>query len=370
VSDEKQAERRPEPRGAQWLPDVTTTVLAIVMALVVGAVLIVATSGPGELWSSYHALFKGGFGGPSAIGGTLVRAAPLICAALGVTLAFRAGLFNIGAQGQIAAGALCAIYVAFHFDLPGIIHVPFVLVAGAAGGALYGLIPGLLKARTGAHEVITTIMLNNIATRALVPFVLGLATFQRPGSDELLTPVPRDSARFWSIGNMHVGVVLTLLAALGVWWLIERSRLGFELRAVGANPDAARTAGMSVARVTMVAMVLAGALAGLGATMNIMGKGEPISDTAFGSIGFDAITVALLGRGTPLGTVLAGILFAGLSEGGSQMQIDVGTPSELASVIQALIVLFVAAPTLVRGLARLKDRSAGSGEVLAKGWGA
>ncbi|MDN5745594.1 MAG: ABC transporter permease [Nocardioidaceae bacterium] len=370
MSEEKTTEQPAAPRGAQWLPDVTTTLLAIVMAMIVGAILIVATSGPDDLWSSYHALFKGGFGGFNAIGGTLVRSAPLICAALGVTLAFRAGLFNIGAQGQIAAGALCAIYVAFHFDLPGLIHVPFVLLAGAAGGALFGLVPGFLKARTGAHEVITTIMLNNIATRALVPFVLGLAAFQRPGSNELLTPVPQDSARFWTAGNTHAGVVIMLLVALGVWWLIERSRLGFELRAVGANPDAARTAGMSVARVTMIAMASAGALAGLAATMNIMGKGEPISDTAFGSIGFDAITVALLGRATPLGTVLAGILFAGLSEGGSQMQIDVGTPSQLANVIQALIVLFVAAPTLVRGLARLKDKNAGSSATLAKGWGA
>ncbi len=363
------ARAKVDPRGAAWLPEVTTTVLAIVLAILVGAVLIAATSGPGEILPSYGALLKGAFGGPDAIAGTLVRAAPLICAALGVALAFRAGLFNIGAQGQLAVGALCAIYVSFRLDAPGVVHIPAVLLAGIAGGALFGFVAGFLKARTGAHEVITTIMLNNIATRAIVPFVLAREAFQRPGSDESLTPVPQDSARFWSFGSLHVGVFLALLAALFVWWLVERSKLGFELRAVGANPEAARTAGMSVARVTTVAMVLAGGLAGLGATMNIMGKGDPVSDTAFGTIGFDAITVALLGRASPLGTVLAGVLFAGLSEGGSQMQIDVGTPAQLSSVIQALIVLFVAAPMLVRGLARLKKHEGGS-TVLAKGWGA
>ncbi|MCD4524555.1 ABC transporter permease [Nocardioides sp. cx-173] len=380
--------RRPERAGAAWLPDVTTTLAAIGLALVIGALLIGLSdeeavealpylfsypqdffSAAGRaIWDSYSALVSGSVGDLDSIGTTLVRSAPLICAGLGVTLAFRAGLFNIGAQGQLVVGALFAGYVGFTWDLPAPIHIVAALLAGMIGGALWGATAGILKARTGAHEVITTIMLNYLATKFLLNYLLSKDAFQRAGSDNAQSPAPLDSAILPSLGTVHAGVALAFLAAVAVWWLIERSTFGFQLRAVGANADAARTAGMNVARVYTMAMLLAGLLAGLAATMNILGKGDSLSGGMAGTIGFDAITVALLGRATPLGTVLAGLLFGALSVGGVAMQASAGTPDELAYVLQALIVLFVAAPALVRGALRMRGQG-GATTVMAKGWG-
>ena len=393
--EQPEESRTPEPRSsrrqlaaADWIPSVTTTLAALVLALLIGAVLIALSnrdvletmpyffSYPWDFFaesghaigSSYSALVTGSVGSLHAIGTTLVRSAPLICAGLGVTLAFRAGLFNIGAQGQLLVGALAAGYVGFTWHLPPGVHLLVALVAGLAGGALWGGIAGVLKARTGAHEVITTIMLNYLAA-ALLIYCLGKDAFQRPGSDNTQSPPPLDSATFPALGDLHLGVVVAFLAAVLVWWLLSRSTLGFEMRAVGANPDASRTAGMNVPAVYTRAMVIAGGLAGLAATMGILGHHDSLSPTMAGSIGFDAITVALLGRATPLGTVLAGLLFGALSVGGVAMQASpASTPKELTEVLQALIVLFVAAPALVQGLVRMKGSDSNE-TVMAKGWG-
>jgi len=374
--------------GADWIPSIKTTIAAIILALLIGAVLIAFSSQavietlpyffsyPWDFFSeaghaigeSYWALITGSVGSTSALATTLVRSAPLICAGLGVTLAFRAGLFNIGAQGQLILGALAAGYVGFTWDLPPGIHLLAALVAGLLGGALWGGIAGVLKARTGAHEVITTIMMNYLAA-ALLIYCLGKNAFQRPGSDNTQSPPVADSATFPTVGNLHLGVVVAFLAAVLVWWILSRSTLGFEMRAVGANPDASRTAGMNVPAVYTTAMVIAGALAGLAATMGILGHHDSLSPTMAGSIGFDAITVALLGRATPLGTVLAGLLFGALSVGGVAMQASAAaTPKELTEVLQALIVLFVAAPALVQGMLRMKATDENE-TVMAKGWG-
>ncbi len=377
-----------QPPGAAWLPEVITTLVAILLAMLVGAILIAVSdeesvsslsyifsypqdffsSAGSAIWDSYSALISGSVGSPHAIGITLVRAAPLICAGLGVTLAFRAGMFNIGAQGQLVVGSLMASYVGFTWDLPPGIHLVAALLAGLIGGAIWGAIAGFLKARTGAHEVITTIMLNYLATRFVLDYLLSQEAFQRPGSDNQQTPVVDSNAMYPHVGNVHLGVLVAFAAAIVVWWLIERSTFGFELRAVGANPAAARTAGMDVERTYTYARLGAGLLAGLAATMNLLGKGDPVSMGSAGSIGFDAITVALLGRATPLGTVLAGLLFGALTVGGQAMQASAGTPKELGDVIQALIVLFVAAPAFVRGLIRMRSQGSESG-MLAKGWG-
>lgn len=376
------------PARYEWVPTVKVTVAAFVLALIVGAVLIAFsdddvieslsyffsypwdffTRSADAIGSSYWALLKGSVGSWHAISTTLERSAPLICAGLGVTLAFRAGLFNIGAQGQLVIGALAAGYVGFTWDLPAGLHLLVALVAGLVFGGLWGGIAGFLKARTGAHEVITTIMLNYLAGSVLL-YALSKNAFQRPGSDNPQSPPVKDSAMFPSVADTHLGVVLALLAAVFVWWILERSTIGFEMRAVGANDSAARTAGMSVAKVYTLTMVIAGALAGLAATMNILGHHDNLSPTMAGSIGFDAITVALLGRATPLGTVFAGLLFGALSVGGVAMQASAGTPKELTQVLQALIVLFVAAPALVRSVWRMKDTSGGGSTVMAKGWG-
>ncbi len=373
---------------ATWLPTVKVTLAAFVLALAVGAVLIVFSDQKcieslsyfftypwdffrfaGEaIGESYAALFTGAVGSWQAISGTLERAAPLICGGLGVSLAFRAGLFNIGAQGQLIVGAICAGYVGFTFDMPPGIHLLVAVAAGVLGGAVWGAIAGALKARTGAHEVITTIMLNYVAASLLL-FLLTKDAFQRPGSDNPRSLPAAESSLFPSVAGTHTGVVLAILVALLVWWLLERSTLGFEMRAVGANANAAHTAGMSVAKVYTLAMLTAGALAGLAATMQILGKNDSLTANVAGSLGFDAITVALLGRATPLGTVLAGLLFGALASGGVQMQAsEAATPVSLTLVLQALIVLFVAAPALVRGVFRMKDTGGGA-TVMAKGWG-
>jgi general nucleoside transport system permease protein len=385
----QEVEERADLRSpATWLPSVKVTFAAFLLALVIGAVLIVFSdrqavealsyffSYPWDFFryageaigQSYWALLTGAVGSGNAISQTLERAAPLICAGLGVSLAFRAGLFNIGAQGQLIVGAICAGFVGFTFSMPPGIHLVVAAIAGVAGGALWGAIAGLLKAKTGAHEVITTIMLNYVATSILL-YLLTKDAFQRPGSNNPRSPKADDTALLPRLLDTHTGVVLALAAAVLIWWLLERSTLGFELRAVGANPEAARTAGMNVGKVYTVAMLTAGALAGLAAVQQILGHEDSLTANVAGAIGFDAITVALLGRATPLGTVLAGLLFGALAAGGVQMQASqAATPVELTQVLQALIVLFVAAPALVRGFLRFKDTGGGA-TVMAKGWG-
>jgi ABC-type uncharacterized transport system permease subunit len=358
-----------------WLRQLVVSALAILLALVIGAVLIIVsnpevtskftyffarprdalTASGDAVFQAYQALFLGAFGGWSQLSETLVEATPLICAGLAVTLAFRTGLFNIGAQGQLIWGALLAGWVGFGLHLPPVLHVVVALVAGIIGGALWGGVVGLLKARTGAHEVITTIMLNYVALATLT-WLLTTSFLQRPG------------AQFLRLGGtrLNIGLLLALLAVVFVWWLLSRSTLGFELRAVGANPDAARTAGMSVGRAYFLSMLIAGGLAGLAGTQQVLGTNLPLTDGIAATIGFDAITVALLGRGTPFGTLFAALLFGALNAGDSQMQAATDTPLALVTVLQATIVLFVAAPALVRGIFRI--RAEGAGAVLAKGW--
>jgi simple sugar transport system permease protein len=374
-----------------WVVQGLVSLSAIVLALVVGAVLIIigdqdvqdaasyffaapwdtisaALSAVGE---AYKTLVSGAVGSVDAIAESLTQATPLICGGLAVTLAFRTGLFNIGAQGQLIVGAILAGYVGFSWHLPIVIHLIVALVAGIIGGAIWGGFVGLLKARTGAHEVIVTIMLNYVALY-LLQWLLTTTAFKRPDRDDPISPIVDHNAQYPKFGDtrLHLGFLLALAAAVFVWWLLSRSTIGFELRAVGANPDASRTAGMSVGRAYVVAMLFAGALAGLAGTQQVLGTDLPLTDGVAATIGFDSITVALLGRGTPLGTVLAGLLFGGLNAGGLQMQLQTQTPLTLTTVLQAVIVLFVAAPALVRSVFRFLPRERGAGTVLAKGWNA
>jgi len=378
--------RRAAPR---WVRELVVSAAAVVLALLVGAVLIIASDAevaatwgyffaypPDALaasWTAvsdaYSTLFLGAVGGWKPITETLVQATPLICAGLGVSLAFRAGLFNIGAQGQLIVGAVCAGWIGFTFDLPVGLHLLVAVVAGLAGGALWGGLVGVLKARTGAHEVIVTIMLNYVALYIL-QWLLTTNAFQLPGRNDPISPVAATSAQFpaWAGSRLHLGFLVAIAAAAAVWWLLERSTTGFELRAVGANPDAARTAGMSVGRAYTVAMLVAGALAGLAGVQQVLGTNAPLTDGIAGTVGFDSITVALLGRASPLGTVVAGLVFGALNAGGLQMQIQTQTPLTLTTVLQATIVLFIAAPALVRAVFRIRGQA--SGAVLAKGWNA
>ena len=366
------------PRPGRRVPwtEVVTTLAAFVLAFLVGAVLMIVsdtqvrstfayffarpsdalTASWAKVGGAYAALVDGALGGWGPITETTAQAAPLICAGLGVGLAFRAGLFNIGAQGQAILGAVLAAYVGFAWHLPPVLHLVVALLGGLVGGGLWGGVVGWLKARAGAHEVIVTIMMNYIAA-GLLGYLLTTAAFRRPGRTDPIAPVVDWNATLPRLegSRLHLGFLLALLAAVGVWWLLDRSTTGFAIRAVGANPHAAATAGMSVARTTIITMVLAGALAGLAGVQAALGPSAsgvpvPLSAGIVGSVGFDAITVALLGRSRPLGIVLAGLLFGALHAGGLAMQSVAQTPLTLTTALQALIVLFVAAPALVARL--------------------
>ena len=354
--------------------------LALLTALAIGGLVIVfsspdtldAWSGffshPGEtlseswqlVWDSYYALYDTSLGSWPAFSRTLVEATPLAFTGLSVALAFRAGLFNIGAAGQLVIGATCAGWVGFTWHLPSAIHIPLAVAAGFVGGALWGSIAGVLKARTGAHEVITTIMLNYVAYY-LLDYALRSDAFLRPGRNDPISKPVLESARLpdFTIGDLtlHLGLFMALAAAWLVWWLFGRSTIGFRLRAVGANPNAARYAGMGVGATYVLAMVLAGGLAGLAGTTNILGR-ESFSLTGgyYRELGFDGIAVALLGRANPIGVLAAALLFGIMRSGSTGMQAQTSTPVDIIVVIQALIIAFVAAPDLVRAIYRVRAR--------------
>ncbi|MGH7609532.1 MAG: ABC transporter permease [Candidatus Dormibacteria bacterium] len=403
---------RPHPVAAWRRGEAAVvTVLAIISALVVGAVFMVVTtpstlgawghftSDPGRALSSswnlisqaYGALLDGAVGNPAAyataisspssahlvaafnpISETLAAMAPLLLGGLSVSLAFRSGLFNIGAQGQLIAGAVMAAWVAVALPgMPILIHLPLAVLAGALGGAVAGWVPGFLKARTGAHEVIVTIMLNYVFLNLLI-YLLSLKVFLAPGQVNAISRVTPASALlphlFGSHLRVNAGTLLALAAAGGVAWLLQRSTLGFQFRLVGSNHHAARAAGINLPRTITLAMVLAGLLAGLAGAVEMLGTAPQLVPTYGEDLGFTAITVALLGRAKPGGVVLAALLFGAFQAGGLQMQAQTSVPLELVEVIEAVIVFFIAAPALVRTIFRIRTSGRGF-RVLSQGWG-
>lgn len=360
------------------------SVLSVILALIAGAIMIAFTdsdvqrtagyffSRPQDMlaavWDAvsgaYVALFQGsiynfrvdGFAaGIRPFTETLKFATPLIAAGLGVGLAFRAGLFNIGGQGQMLMAAAAAGWVGTSMNLPWPMHMLVAIIAGIIAGALWAGIAGLLKARTGAHEVIVTIMLNHIAFYLLAWMLAAPGILQAPGSNNPKTAAMAESALLPGIlgsqYKLHAGFILALIAVAFTWWLLERSSLGFRFRAVGENPAAAKVAGISVGKMYFLVMVIAGGLVGIAGVSQVLGT----VTSGFGGdidagIGFDAITVALLGRSTPLGILAAGILFGAFKAGGFAMQASENVPIEIVLVVQSLIVLFIAAPPLVRAI--------------------
>ena len=332
--------------------------------------------------NAYLALFQGAIYDPNLAEGksffagfyplseTLVATAPLILCGLSVALAFKSGLFNIGAQGQFIFGAIGASYIGFKFEMPIAMHILVATLAGVVLAALWGGIVGLLKAKTGAHEVIVTIMLNYIAAKFLL-FLLSTKYFLRPGRLDPIAPPVKESAMlpklFGVDYRVNIGIFFALAAAALIWWLLNRSIIGFRFRAVGANSSAARTAGISVSAAMIATMAISGALAGMGGAIHTLGNQYELTDSVAASFGFDAITVALLGRGSPLGVVLASFLFAGLRVGGQTMQANVGVPVEIVLVIQALVVLFIAAPALVKRIFKVRNQQEASA-MASKGW--
>ncbi|HJG79694.1 MAG TPA: ABC transporter permease [Brevibacterium senegalense] len=367
--------------SGSWL----VSVLSIAVGLLAGAVLIAASAPdvqatlsyffarPADffvaVWhtvsEAYLALFRGAVLDWQAqsvqrairpLTESMVAATPLILAGLGIALGFRSGLFNIGGQGQVILGAIFAGFFGYFLTLPVGVHMIIAVLAGIVGGAIWGGIAGYLKARTGANEVIVTIMLNSIAGY-LIAYLLKQAWFRQTDSANPQSRNVDGAASLFPLlpdpFRLNAGFLLAVLATIFVWWLLERSTLGFEFRAVGENPNAARTAGISVGRVTLIVMMIAGALAGLAGAAQVLGTEQRLTMGIGGSLGFDAITVALLGRSRPVGTFLAGLLFGAFKAGGYTMQAQTGTPIDIILVVQSVIVLLIAAPPLVRAIFRL-----------------
>ncbi|UYN82631.1 MAG: ABC transporter permease [Microcella sp.] len=387
----------PPPRGNQILREIfggsaAISVLAVFLALVVGGILIIMTddavaeaagyffSRPADTFSAmwdavagaYSALFRGSVfnylraddlvAAFRPITETLANATPLIAAGLGVALAFRVGMFNIGGRGQMLIAAAVAGYIGAYIPMPPVIHLIVALIFGLIGGALWGGLVGLLKARTGAHEVIVTIMLNYIAFY-LVSFLLRTpGALQAPGQNNPKSGPMLETAQFPPLlnnllgvqYNLNIGFILVILATIFTWYLLDRSALGFRFRAVGENPHAAKVAGINVKAVYVQVMLIAGALVGLAGVYQVLGNftGGFAAGLDAG-IGFDAITVALLGRSKPWGVFFAGILFGALKAGSYTMQAAEGIPVDIVLVVQSFIVLFIAAPPLVRSIFRL-----------------
>jgi ABC-type uncharacterized transport system permease subunit len=349
---------RAAPERAEWEDLVVVPIFAVLVALVLGALVMLATNVDlPTIGRSYVALLAGSVGSVNALSETLTAAAPLTLAALGLGLGFRTGLFNIGAEGQLLMGGLAAVLVGFlAAGLPFAIHLPLALLAGALAGGLYASIAGWLRVATGAHEVISTIMLNLISYRFL-DYVLRLEWVQRAGRADPISQSIAASAELprllaWIDPNLrvHAGIFLALGAVWFVYWLMFRTTLGFEFRASGENPEAARFAGMRSGLIIVLVMALAGALAGLAGANQVLGVLGRATPGFSAGIGFDAIAVALLGRSHPVGILAAGLLFGALEAGGRQMQVDAGVSIDLIGIIQALIIIFIAAPLLVRAI--------------------
>lgn len=346
---------------------------------------------------AYGALFIGAVGDPAQIGKaiqtfaatgdtkaiilafypiseSLVSATPYIFAGLAVALGFKGGLFNIGAEGQIYVGAIAAAYVGYSVTgLPWIVHMPLTFIAGAIGGALWGGLPGFLKAKTGAHEVINTMMMNYIAF-SLAHFLLN-GPMKRGGSAGAI-PISRniqESAYFPTFFpdpiRLHLGFVVALLIAVVVFWFLWRTTLGFEIRTVGSNPRAAQYAGINVTRSFILTMALSGALAAMAGASEVMGVNHNLAEGFSPGYGFDSIALALLGGGHPVGVVLSALLFGTLRNGATKMQSLAGVPIDIISIVQAFVIMFVAAPAIIRWLYRIKAQGGVGQTLFARGWG-
>jgi len=381
--------------------------LAVFTGLLIGGIFIVLTTeqvyasfgesfgaGLRMVWEtlkvSYVSLFTGSIGDPGRIIAalqsgdgleirrafnpfleSLVASTPYIFAGLAVALGFRAGVFNVGAEGQIFVGALAGTFIGYSIKgLPAIIHIPLTFLAGAAGGGLWGFIPGWLKAKTGGHEVINTIMMNYVAFRLSDWMLTG--PMKRPESFNPVSPNIEPTAmfpRFFAEPiRFHLGFFVALTVAYLVYWFLFKTTWGFNLRTVGANPDAGKYAGMNVVGNTILAMTLSGALAGMAGINEVMGVSGNLAMAFSSGYGFDAIALALLGNNHPAGVVLASLLFGTLRNGATRMQVTAGIPIDIISILQAVILMFIAAPAIIRTLYRLREAGTGEGLTI-RSWG-
>ena len=348
---------------------VALPLISIVLSVIVGSLVIILSEWlvggelqPGLAFEAYAALISGSVGTFNSVVNTLVAATPLLLGGLSVGLAFKAGLFNIGAQGQFLIGALFAVIVGVWMrESPPLLGIPLSIAAGMVGGALWGFIPGLLKATSGAHEVVTTIMLNFVAIAILAAMVSG--PLDVPGSPSPITLNVGNAALPVVLGrNGHLGLLYAPIMAALYGWMLYRTTLGFEIRTAGANPDAARYAGMSPRRLIVLTMSLAGMLAGMAGATELLGATKHMTASYGTTVGFDAIAVALLGRTSPIGIILAALLFGAMRSGAAAMQIQAGVPAELVGVLQATILFFLVASPVIQRVFRLRGAKAGLDE--------
>jgi simple sugar transport system permease protein len=348
--------------------------LAVISAIILGGVVIALVGG--NPFMAYIGLIQGAFGSVKALSETAVWATPYIFAGLAVAVAFKGGLFNIGAEGQLALGAVVAALIGYAlpgwlgFDLPAIIHIPLAVGLGALAGALWAAIPGFLKAYTGGHEVINTIMMNYIALNITSFLMNGPMKDPSPTNVSARTPGIAASARIAPLFEgfrVHWGFILALLVAVLIWLILWKTTLGFEIRMVGSNPDAAKYAGINVKRTIVLTMALSGLLAGLAGAIEVTALNYRHELGFSQGYGFDAIAIALLGKTNPFGVVIAAILFGAMKNGGTRMQFLTMIPVDVISIIQALILLFVAADAIIRYIYRIKAR--GERVILTRGWG-
>jgi simple sugar transport system permease protein len=350
---------------------VALPLIAILMSFLVGSIIIIGSElligGTVDLLlplQAYAALIQGAIGSQAAIINTIAAATPLILGGLSVAFGFRAGLFNIGAQGQFWLGIVGAVWVGVTLrEADPLLAITLALLGGLAAGAFWGFIPGVLKAVSGAHEVVTTIMLNYVAGYLLAWVVSG--PLRVPGAPASITEDVGNAALPILIGrNGHAGFLIAL-AAVGVMsFILSRTTFGYEVKTVGANPDAARYAGMRPRRMIVIVMTICGALAGLAGAGELLGIAHQTQTSYATSVGFDAIAIALLGRSSPVGVLLAALLFGGMRAGSSLMQIRAGIPAEIVDVLQATILLFLVANEVLRRWFRLGGvkPAVGSGE--------
>ncbi|MCK9245791.1 MAG: ABC transporter permease [Anaerolineaceae bacterium] len=409
LNEVHETEPEAEKSKGSFLSKATIPLLAILTGLIIGALLIAITSptvwaafgnsipkGFSQAWTeiitSYKALFTGSLGDPArmiqSLGSgdaqeirrafnpfleSLVQATPYIFAGLAVALGFRSGLFNIGVEGQLFIGAACATFVGYSITgLPAWLHMPLAFLAGAAGGAFWAFIPGFLKAKTGGHEVINTIMMNWIAFRLTEWLLSGPMT--RPDSGGLpLSPIIQKTAMipqfFEKPIRFHAGFFIALLAAYLVWWLLFKTTWGLNLRTVGTNPRAARYAGLDTGKSIIIGMTLSGALAGMAGAVQILAVNHSMALGLSSGYGFDSIALALIGNNHPLGVVLSSLLFGTLRNGATRMMVVSSIPIDIVDVIQAIILMFVAAPAIIRSIYRLRKPKQEEQQVFLSGWG-
>lgn len=332
--------------------NVIVPVIAVITGLIAGAIIMLAFGyNPIE---GYSALWNGAFGDMYFIGETIRQITPYILTGLAVAFAFRAGLFNIGAEGQVIMGWLAAVWVGTAFELPMFIHLPLAILAATLAGATLAFIPGFLRAKLGVHEVIVTIMLNYIALFSANAIIRNVITGRADKTEKIASTASLSSEWLQSItffSRMHYGILIALFAAFIMWFLMERTTIGYELKSVGFNSSASKYAGMNVNKNIILAMIISGAFAGLAGSMEGLGTFENISvQSGFTNLGFDGIAVALLGANTAVGVVFAAILFGALKVGALNMPTEAGVPSELVDIIIALIIFFVASSYMIRWL--------------------